>query len=162
MKDQNKNYIEIISSQIKKWGMNKWIVVFLIGILLLIICIPVKQSGISSRNASGVESLSSPVQNTNSYMVSGFTDTSADPQSISSKKATEEQLTELLQKIDGVGQVEVMITGNSEYNQIEGVVVVAEGADSPAARQEIIETVQALFPIAAYKVKVCKMAGGKS
>ena len=96
MKDQNKNYIEILSSQIKKWGMNKWIVVFLVGILLLIICIPVKRSDISSMNASGLDSLSASVQNPNSYVVSGFTDLSADPQSRSSKKATEEQLAELL------------------------------------------------------------------
>lgn len=78
-----------------------------------------------------------------------------------SADSLETQLEELLQKIDGVGQVKVMITANSEYNQIEGVVVVAEGADLPQVRQEIIETAQALFPIAAYKVKVCKMAGGQ-
>ena len=62
-----------------------------------------------------------------------------------------------MEKVQGVGRVEVMITTTGEYNQIEGVVVVAEGGNTPQVRQDIVETAQALFPIAAHKIKVCKM-----
>lgn len=41
--------------------------------------------------------------------------------------------------------------------EIEGVVVVAQGADSGAIKAEIIEAIQALFPIEAHKIKVMKM-----
>ena len=38
---------------------------------------------------------------------------------------------------------------------------VMEMSHRSKAFQEIIETAQALFPIAAHKVKVCKMTGGQ-
>lgn len=40
---------------------------------------------------------------------------------------------------------------------VEGVVVVAQGADSAKIQKEIIEAIQALFPIEAHKIKVMKM-----
>ena len=40
---------------------------------------------------------------------------------------------------------------------VEGVAVVAEGADSGEKKKEIIETIQALFRIEAHKIKVMKM-----
>ena len=40
---------------------------------------------------------------------------------------------------------------------VEGVVVVAQGADSAKIQTEIIEAIQALFPIQAHKIKVMKM-----
>jgi len=40
---------------------------------------------------------------------------------------------------------------------VEGVVVVAQGADSAKIQTEIIEAIQALFPIKAHKIKVMKM-----
>ena len=62
-----------------------------------------------------------------------------------------------LEQIQGVGKVQVMITVTTDTNAIEGVVVVAQGAGSPQVEQDIIEAAQALFPIAAHKIKVCKM-----
>lgn len=40
---------------------------------------------------------------------------------------------------------------------VEGVVVVAQGADSAKIQTEIIEAIQALFPIEVHKIKVMKM-----
>jgi hypothetical protein len=149
------NRMEQFWSKLKKIKADKLLMVLLVGILLLVICIPVKSGGSSSTTGSGYSD----------GVLSGAADTEAsvlsEESNMVSADSLETQLEELLQKIDGVGQVKVMITANSEYNQIEGVVVVAEGADLPQVRQEIIETAQALFPIAAYKVKVCKMAGGQ-
>ena len=41
--------------------------------------------------------------------------------------------------------------------QIEGVLVVAEGAGSGTVNRTIVETVQALFGVEAHKVKVVRM-----
>lgn len=40
---------------------------------------------------------------------------------------------------------------------VEGIVVVAQGADSAKIQTEIIQAIQALFPIEAHKIKVMKM-----
>ncbi len=45
--------------------------------------------------------------------------------------------------------------------QVEGVVVVAQGAGSGTVNQNITEMVQALFGVEAHKVKVVKMASSK-
>ncbi len=45
--------------------------------------------------------------------------------------------------------------------QVEGVVVVAQGAGNGTVNQSITEMVQALFGVEAHKVKVVKMASGK-
>lgn len=162
MEDQNKNLIHNLISRGRKWGMDKLLILLLVGILLLIICIPVKQRGTENDSGLGIYEEQNITANENGYSwPSGRISLSGEREGWITEGEIGQQLQEILQKIDGVGQVDVMITGNAEYNQIEGVVVVAEGADVPAVRQEIIETVQALFPIAAYKVKVCKMAGGK-
>ncbi len=44
---------------------------------------------------------------------------------------------------------------------IEGVLVLAEGGDSAVVKQELLEAVQALFPIEAHKVKIMKLEGAK-
>ena len=123
-------------------------------------------------------------------------------------KKIEKELCELLSKVDGVGDVQVMITlASSEERvtlqndsattestgedgtgskrqkesattesvlvrkdgqdtpylvqiltpEIEGVVVVASGADSGQTDTEIIAAVQALFPVQAHKIRVMKM-----
>ena len=144
---------ENVLSKIKKIKADKWFVILLAGILLLVICIPTKTNRKTFGAGFNIDTFG-----TGSAKENGF---SAEDTGMVSEDSVEEQLKQILEKIDGVGQVEVMITANPEYNQIEGVVVVAEGADIPQVRQEIIETAQALFPIAAYKVKVCKMTGGQ-
>lgn len=155
MEEESKSGFWKYLSNIKKLKGDKLLIILLAGILLLVICIPTKSAKNSDKSSAGIfdigESDSGTAEN-------GM---GADASDMVSADTLEAQLEEILQKIDGVGQVKVMITANSEYNQIEGVVVVAEGADIPQVRQEIIETAQALFPIAAYKVKVCKMAGGQ-
>ena len=40
---------------------------------------------------------------------------------------------------------------------VEGVVVVAQGIDSGKKKTEIIEAIQALFPVETHKIKVMKM-----
>lgn len=120
--------------RLKSLGMDKLVICLLAGIFLLVICIPTRERKEET----------------------GIAEAGSEEKIQTETEELEGRLAAMLQKVQGVGRVEVMITMNGEYNQIEGVAVVAEGADSPQVRQDIIETAQALFPIAAHKIKVCK------
>lgn len=61
---------------------------------------------------------------------------------------------------DGSGGKSPYVVKELEPN-IEGVLVLAEGGDSAVAKQELLEAVQALFPIEAHKVKIMKLEGAK-
>ncbi len=128
----------------------------------------------------------------------------------------EARLEEILRKVEGVGEVEVMITlqassekvvekdqpstsqdveeqdsgGGTRSTQdrswsestvyweqengsrtpyvikelkprVEGVIVIAQGGGDPEIKQNIMEAVQALFPVEAHKIKIMKMEGSK-
>lgn len=72
-------------------------------------------------------------------------------------------------KADGVSLQEATVYGRSEAAsqmpfvkkitcpQVEGVLVVAEGAGSAAVAKNISEAILALFPVEAHKIKVVKM-----
>lgn len=81
----------------------------------------------------------------------------------------EERLSEILQKIEGAGDVDVMITyeekekdgglgyGDTEYQSIpKGVIVVAEGADDPKLRNSLKEAATAVMGVGANRVCVYK------
>lgn len=120
--------------KLKGMGADKLVICLLIGVFLLVICIPT-----GSKKGSDREGIKEETQVTTEI------------------DTLEERLKGMLEQIQGVGKVEVMITVTGDGSQIEGVAVVAQGADTPQVRQEIMETAQALFPIAAHKIKVCKM-----
>ncbi len=122
-------------SRWKSFGMDKLMICFLIGVFLLVICIPTGERRKEEGEVAAAE----------------------DTEALTQVEALETRMEAVLQKVQGVGQVDVMITVTGEYNQIEGVVVVAQGADLPQVRQDIMEAAQALFPIAAHKIKICKM-----
>lgn len=44
---------------------------------------------------------------------------------------------------------------------VQGVIVIAQGGGNAAVKQNILEAVQALFPIEAHKIKIMKMEGAK-
>lgn len=119
--------------KLKTLGMDKLLIFLLVGIFLLVICIPTGAGGNADRK--------------NETMAEAGTETGT----------LEQRLQSTLEQIQGVGKVQVMITVTTDTNAIEGVVVVAQGAGSPQVEQDIIEAAQALFPIAAHKIKVCKM-----
>lgn len=45
--------------------------------------------------------------------------------------------------------------------QAEGVLVIAQGGGNPTTAQNILEAVQALFPLDSHKIKIMKMEGSK-
>lgn len=175
---------------LKNMGGEKWILLVLAGILLVVSAIPAKK-------------------------VSNNTNVSKQTELLANQKADyalqlEQKLKRILEQMDGVGAVEVMITlqsseekvidknveqseqalteqdkeggtriskemqrkedtvlvGNSSNQEpyiikeinpiVEGVVILADGADSPSIVTEINEAVQALFDISPHKIKVLK------
>ena len=99
----------------------------------------------------------------------------------------EKRLTQVLEKVEGVGDTEVFLTcsgtekkvvekdetesvyekdarGNQspyvvqeQYPQVTGVLVAAKGGDNPVVVQNIREAVEALFQVEPHKIKVMKM-----
>ena len=124
-----------ILSQIQQF-LNKrkkidYIIFLLLGLLLLVIVFP-----------SGKE-------NTKSYETNSF--------SQSDTTELEKRLSQTLEKMEGVGKVQVMITIKENSKEVEGVLVVAQGAGQPTVCQKISDSVMALFDIEAHKIRIAKM-----
>ena len=105
---------------------NQWLILLLVGILLVVIAIPTK---------SGTEE-------------KGVVDSKE-----WSTSETEQRLENILGQMQGIGEVHVMITYRQE-NEVEGVVVVAEGGEQGVTVQKITEVVRALFDVDSHKIKV--------
>ena len=65
----------------------------------------------------------------------------------------EERLEGLLESMTNVGKVQVMIT-SQKNGDVEGIVVLADGAKDPVVVRHITDVVQALFQVDAHKIKV--------
>lgn len=146
------------------------LILFLSGILLLVIALPVsKEEKKETARADAVKN------EENSVKVAYETD-------------LENKLEQVLSKVEGVGKVEVMIhfASSSEkivekdeqttvYEHLEnggevpyvvkevsavpdGIVVIAQGGGNKAVRKEIMDAVQALFAVEAHKIKIMKMS----
>lgn len=105
---------------------NQWLILLLVGILLVVIAIPTKSG---SEEKSVVDSKNW------------------------STSETEQRLENILSQMKGIGEVHVMITYKQE-NEVEGVVVVAEGGEQGVTVQKITEVVRALFNVDSHKIKV--------
>ena len=73
----------------------------------------------------------------------------------SMKSDTELRLTALLERIDGVGDAEVMITENG--GEITGVVVVCDGANSIMVRNDILNAVSTALNINKNNIAIYSM-----
>ena len=105
---------------------NQWLILLLVGILLVVIAIPTK---------SGTEE-------------KGVVDSKE-----WSTSEMEQRLENILSQMQGIGEVHAMITYKQD-NQVEGVVVVAEGGEQGVTVQKITEVVRALFDVDSHKIKV--------
>ena len=105
---------------------NQWLILLMVGILLVVIAIPTK----SGTEEKGV----------------------VDSKNWSTSE-TEQRLENILGQMQGIGEVHVMITYRQE-NEVEGVVVVAEGGEQGVTVQKITEVVRALFDVDSHKIKV--------
>lgn len=83
------------------------------------------------------------------------------------KDELERKLENLLENVENVGDVQVILMtgGNQEKTgfyssgekKVNGVLIAAQGADSPVTIQNIQQAVMALFQIEAHKIKIMKM-----
>ena len=137
-------------------GLPKLLLVVVAGVALLVLSLPSDYWGGGDTSGQGSRQSSS-----------GKTDTSVTAMELYTDKK-EEQLEKILEKVEGIGQVEVMITldsaeetnrlmENTRTQKVEGVLVVAEGAGNAQTDAEIIRAVQALFSLESHKIKVMKM-----
>lgn len=108
---------------------NKYIVFILIGLLILVMCIPT---------------------GTNKSQLLQIDETGNGGE-------LESRLEQVLSSMEGVGNVKVMITTETKTQKVCGVVVVAEGAGSAGINARISEAVKALFSIDVHKISIVKM-----
>ena len=188
--------------KIKMPGKDQLLILLLSGILLVVIAIPTE----GGKKKAPPDSGGDPAEELK-------TATGQEPDSY--EKRQEERLKEALEKVEGVGEVEVMITLKSSWEKIvekdrpsssqtveeadagggtrqtqevsrsettvyreesgertpyvvkelepevEGVIVIARGGGNASVKQNILEAVQALFPVEAHKIKIMKMEGSK-
>lgn len=133
----------------EKWimgGRNKWLILILGGLLLIVISLPA-----SSKKESS-ESRTVLLEKENVEL---------------EKTQLETKLEVLLKTVEGVGNAEVMLmTGDTEETgfyvssapmKVTGVLIAAEGADDYTVVRNIQEAVMALFQVDAHKIKVMKM-----
>ena len=188
--------------KIKMPGKDQLLILLLSGILLVVIAIPTD----GGKKKAPPDSGGDPAEELK-------TATGQEPDSY--EKRQEERLKEALEKVEGVGEGEVMITLKSSWEKIvekdrpsssqtveeadagggtrqtqevsrsettvyreesgertpyvvkelepevEGVIVIARGGGNASVKQNILEAVQALFPVEAHKIKIMKMEGSK-
>lgn len=138
-------------------GLSKLLLLVVAGVALLVLSLPSGYWG-GGKNTSGQGSRQSN---------NGKTDASVTAMELYTDKK-EKQLQKILEKVEGIGQVEVMITldsaeetnrlmENTRPQKVEGVLVVAEGVGNAQTDAEIIRAVQALFSLESHKIKVMKM-----
>jgi stage III sporulation protein AG len=131
----------------EKWkDKNTWIVLGLLGILLLVIALPTEQKEqTEAATASTADALLA--------------------------SEMELHLQETLEAMEGVGHVRVMLTWKEEASddgdfyvskdgesQVQGILVVAQGGGDSLVRQNILQSLQALFPLEAHKITIVKMS----
>lgn len=120
---------------------NKYLIYVLVGVLILVVLLPANSVSDTKERIA--------IQETNA------------------DEDLEGQLKRVLSAMEGVGNVEVMITretsqtglfGNeSDSRKVSGVVVVAQGAGNAAVNARISEVVKALFSVDAHKISIVKM-----
>lgn len=117
-----------------------FVVIILLGILFLILAIPVEKKGKDAGSSAGTKydmNLDWGVEESDSVTVE------------------ERKLKDILEKMEGVGEVQVMITRKEK--EVQGVLVVARGSGNPGINAKISEVVMALFGLEPHKIKIEKM-----
>ena len=119
---------------------SKYIVFILLGLLILVLALP----------------------------MDSFDDATESEREQVDESDLEEKLSRVLSSMEGVGEVEVMITMESTESslfgtdsgsgKVCGVVVVAQGAGNAVVETRISEAVKALFSIDVHKISIVKRA----
>lgn len=162
MKSQEKKW----KFSLKKWDKQQWMILLLLGLILLVMAIPTKKI---SQTVSQKKTGSKNTMAGSGIYENLYGNSNADAQVLTEKAVLEQQLEQLLQQVEGIGQVKVMLmlensedtmTAFSAQNpsvSIQGVLIAAQGGDNSVVVRNIQEAVMALFQVEAHKIKVMKM-----
>lgn len=125
-----------MENKLKKYGLDKIVLIILAGILLLLIALPQgNDNNTSKESKDGGES-------------------------------REEKLVRILEKRYGEGNIDVMLTeteknatyfGEEESGTVTGVLVLVRTGNLEAASYDIVSAITALFDVPAHKVIVMEM-----
>ena len=107
---------------------NTWMILLLVGVLLVVIAIPTK----TESKKSTLDIYKENSQN---------------------ETDMEKRLENLLRQMYGVGEVHTMITYRDD-EQVEGIVIIADGGGDAVTVRNITEVVRALFDVDSHKIKV--------
>ena len=174
----NMTRIRQICLRLSKLKKTDYIVILLVGVLLLIVVLPVKEDKNTCSNSQKKAKAKSVSEST------------CDDEEY--EKLLEKKLEGILERMDGVGEVSVMITLSDDGTRImdkdtketsesiekttviyddedasvpyvtdkptvSGVLVVAQGGGSPQVNNDISNAVSALFDVPMHKIKIAKM-----
>lgn len=119
---------------LKKIGIKNLVLILVAGMLLLFCAIPgkTKENGVKENESARIMSTPTPVP------------------------PDENRLEILLSQVEGIGKTKVMIVYQSNA-EIEGIVIVAEGARNADVSQYISDAAEALFGIPKHKIIVLPM-----
>lgn len=73
--------------------------------------------------------------------------------SSNTSKTEEQRFKEVIQKVQGIGEIEVMVNYTKE-GDVDGAVIVAEGVENVDIKKQITDAASTAFGISAYKVQV--------
>ena len=136
----------ITALKLPEFSGQQWGILLLVGILLVVLALPVKENEDKLTPASGI--------------------VSENEKSSVSKTELENKLESLLSSAEGVGNVQVMLMTEEDSTdtfsgtkaiQVTGVLIAAQGGDNMVTVQNIKQAVMALFQLDAHKIKVMKM-----
>lgn len=114
---------------------DKLLLILLGGILLLVISLPMS----NDKDNQSILSKNTETYDTDSY----FT-------------ITEKKIEDILSISSDVGKVKVMINQKSQ-GEVEGIIIVCEGADKPKVVADVSQALTVLFGIPVNKIKILKM-----
>ena len=152
----------------KRWDKQQWLALLLLGLLLLVMASPTKKQAEKTQDTSGTAQSAEGGSYRNSYG-DPYGESGTSSQVLTEKAALEAQLEDLLLRVEGIGEVRVMlmlkdtsdsITSFSTQDapvSVQGVLIAAQGGDDPVVVRNIQEAVMALFQVEAHKIKVMKM-----
>lgn len=144
-----KRWGEAMKELLKKWNSPQVIRILLVGLLgIFLILLSVPGLFSSGENEGGTKS---------EKAFSKDSDT---------EESVEEQFEEALRMVDGIEDVEVVVSwsedtlyGTKHEREAKGILVVVKGRDDIAIKEEIINAAEVLFGLPVHKIKVMKKKG---
>ena len=159
---------DTIKQMVKKAGKGKILLLIAVGVLLLLVSI--KDSGRQaattekSQNTVTEQSTSDDMQRYREKMEKQVKEileltlqASKEKVTLKDNKQDDTKTEEETVLLDGESRESSPYVVQEIEPQIEGIVVVCSGGDSPAMQREIISAISALFPVESHKIKVMKM-----